>query len=75
MFFEKSQKFLMDFSSGWGRKRRVWGGNPNKIPTGQNERTREFWHRGRILLLETDGLCCAGFPLIPSTLQEKILPT
>ncbi len=30
------------FSSGASRKRRVWGGNPNKIPTGQNERLAKF---------------------------------
>ena len=29
---------------------------PNKIPTGQNERRSEFWHRGRILLLTTHAL-------------------
>ncbi len=36
------KKFLRDFSSGASRKRRAWGGNPNKIPIGQNERLAKF---------------------------------
>ena len=28
--------------SGASRKRRAWGGNPNKIPIGQNERLAKF---------------------------------
>ena len=31
-------------------KRRAWGGNPNKIPAGQNEPIGEIWYCGRILL-------------------------
>ncbi len=30
------------FSSGASRKRRAWGGNPNKIPAGQIERLAKF---------------------------------
>jgi len=42
-------------------KRRAWGGNPNKIPIGQNEPIGEIWYYGRILLLESDGFLCMGF--------------
>jgi len=49
------------FQAAQAAKRRAWGGNPNKIPAGQNEPVGEIWYCGRILLLESDGFRCAGF--------------
>ena len=43
MFFEKIQKFFGGFfQAAQAAKRRAWGGNPNKIPIGQNERLAKF---------------------------------
>lgn len=43
MFFEKSENiFLGIFQAAQAAKRRAWGGNPNKIPIGQNERLAKF---------------------------------
>jgi len=56
-------------------KRRVWGGNPNKIPAGQNEPIGEIWYCGRILLLKSGGFLCVGFPLILPTERAGIVPT
>ena len=43
MFFEKSEKFFRwIFQAAQAAKRRAWGGNPNKIPAGQNERLAKF---------------------------------
>ncbi len=36
---------------------------------------REIWYYGRILLLESGGFLCVGFPLIPSTERAGLLPT
>ena len=38
------------FQAAQAAKRRAWGGNPNKIPAGQNEPIGEIWYCGRILL-------------------------
>ncbi len=38
------------FQAAQAAKRRAWGGNPNKIPIGQNEPVGEIWYCGRILL-------------------------
>jgi hypothetical protein len=35
-FLKNPKKFSGIFQSGASRKRRAWGGNPNKIPAGQN---------------------------------------
>ena len=53
------------FQAAQAAKRRAWGGNPNKIPTGQIEPVGEIWYCGRILLLESDGFRCAGFYRFP----------
>ncbi len=51
MVFEKSEKILLGiFQAAQAAKRQAWGGNPNKIPAGQNEPTDEIWYCGRILL-------------------------
>ena len=43
MFFEKSENIFSGiFQAAQAAKRRAWGGNPNKIPAGQNERLAKF---------------------------------
>ena len=43
MFFEKSENIFSGiFQAAQAAKRRAWGGNPNKIPIGQNERLAKF---------------------------------
>ena len=43
MFFEKSENIFSGiFQAAQAAKRRAWGGNPNKIPAGQNERSAKF---------------------------------
>ncbi|MFG6356160.1 MAG: hypothetical protein K1W26_04940, partial [Acetatifactor sp.] len=49
------------FQAAQAAKRRAWGGNPNKIPAGQNEPIGEIWYCGRILLSVT-----ANFLSLPS---------
>ena len=50
-FLKNPKKFFEGFfKAAQAAKRRAWGGNPSKIPAGQNERSREFWYCGRILL-------------------------
>ena len=43
VFFEKSENIFSGiFQAAQAAKRRAWGGNPNKIPIGQNERLAKF---------------------------------
>jgi len=63
------------FQAAQAAKRRAWGGNPNKIPAGQNEPVGEIWYCGRILLLESDGFRCAGFRHFPPACVAWIAPT
>ncbi|WP_161845936.1 hypothetical protein [Pseudoflavonifractor sp. 524-17] len=43
VFFEKSENIFSEiFQAAQAAKRRAWGGNPNKIPAGQNERLAKF---------------------------------
>ena len=51
VFFEKSENIFSGiFQAAQAAKRRAWGGNPNKIPIGQNEPIGEIWYCGRIML-------------------------
>jgi len=43
VFLKKSEKvFAGFFQAAQAAKRRAWGGDPNKIPAGQNERLANF---------------------------------
>ena len=66
-FHSRRPPFMCGFiQAAQATKSRVWGDNPNKIPSGQNQRPRKIWYCNKILLLETVGLRCVGlcrFPL------------
>ena len=62
MFFEKSENIFSGiFQAAQAAKRRAWGGNPNKIPIGQNERLAKFGTVVESCSKKSDGFLCVGF--------------